>query len=86
MTITDIGEDNALICMTNLTDCMNDEGGEWKFPNGSNVGTIDEDGDFYSINRTAQLVSLHRRNNARGPLGLYCCWADLAMHCINIGK
>ena len=96
--ITDIGEgSNALTCSTDQTNCCygydaqgSTRRGEWKFPNDTLVGTNGGGGDFYR-NRGDQRVFLHRRNNALGPLGMYCCDVDTvddpdATICINISK
>ncbi len=94
--ITDIGEgaDKALRCVTDQIDCCNSQfgmrRGEWMLPDGSLVGIPNDGGDFYR-NRSFQEVFLHRRNNAMGPLGSYCCdldtVADLnATACINMSK
>ena len=95
MVITDIGEgSNALGCRTDQTDCCDNapfvrtRRGEWRFPNGSLVGT--DGGDFYRT-RGIQRVFLNRRNNAMRPLGMYCCDVDTvddpdATICINISK
>ena len=84
--ITDIGKgDKALVCMTDLADCcnvQNNKRGEWKFPDGTLVGTDGGGGDIYR-NRGTKLVLLNRRNNALGPLGSYCCEVDTSMICIN---
>ncbi len=92
--ITDIGEGaDALICMTDLTDCCSPsetKRGEWRFPDGTLVGNNNAGGDLYRTRGTQQVL-LHRRNNALGPLGSYCCEVDAvndpdARICINISK
>ena len=94
MVITDIGEgSNALICMTDRTDCckvLGNRRGEWRFPNGTLVDRNSAGGDLYR-NRSTQQVLLNRRNNALGPLGSYCCEVGTvadpnAMICINMSK
>ena len=93
--ITDIGEgSNALTCRTDQTNCCHLAGnnirrGEWRFPGGSLVGK-NGSGDIYRT-RGDQQVILNRRNNALGPLGMYCCDVDTmadpnATICINISK
>ena len=95
--ITDIGEgSNALACRTDRADCCDNappqrtRRGEWRFPDGSVVGSSGVGGDIYRT-RGQQRVFLNRRNNALGPLGMYCCDVDTvadpdATICINIGK
>ena len=95
--ITDIGEgSNALGCRTDRADCCDNappvrtRRGDWRFPDGSLVGTNGGDGDFYKT-RGQQRVFLNRRSNAMGPLGMYCCDVDTvddpdATICINISK
>ena len=74
--IFDIGESaDAVTCMTTISNCCNNNNrrnGEWYYPNGSKVPTMDKNLDFYR-NRRSQQVLLHRRNNASGPLGYHCC-------------
>ena len=89
--IFDIGESaDAVICMTTRTDCCTDKNnetrnGEWYYPNGNKVPTMGDNQDFYR-NRRSQQVLLHRRNNASGPLGYYCCELSNGTEriCINI--
>ena len=93
VSITDIGEgDSALRCITDQTDCCNfpTRRGEWRFPDGTLVAVPGVGGDIYR-NRGTQTVLLHRRNNALGPLGSYCCEVDTvadpnARICINLSK
>ena len=87
--ITDIGEHSrALICMTDNATCCSNQRGHWLFPDGSPVSGNRSGGDIYRT-RGPQIVFLHRRNNALGPLGSYCCDVDTvadpdARVCINI--
>ena len=74
-----VGDDGALLCYTDLTQCCRDEHsssgmavGEWFYPNGSEV-TISASGDDFYRNRGPSLVRLNRRNNATSPEGQYCC-------------
>ena len=93
--ITDIGEGSAsaLRCMTDQTGCCNvgeTRRGQWIFPDGTEVDPPGAGGDFYR-DRGTQTVFLHRRNNALGPLGTYCCDVDTvadpdAMICVEISK
>ena len=71
--ITDIGEgDDALLCMTDNTECCRTGGnGKLFYPDGTAV--------FFSIsnslyrNRGEQVIRLNRRNGATSPLGRYRC-------------
>ena len=75
--ITDIGEDdNSVLCMTNKTDCCSRAdggvGGEWYFPNRTNVDIEGSGGSFYR-DRGPSVVCPHRRHNAMMPTGPFCC-------------
>ena len=72
--LEDIGEGEcALICYTNSPDCCESSRvGEWYFPNGSAVRIEGDMNDYYR-DRSSRVVRLHRRNNAMGPPGVYCC-------------
>lgn len=72
--LQDIGEGEcALACYTNFTGCCaSSRTGEWYFPNGSAVGIEGNKEDFYR-SRSSMVVHLHRRYNAMGPTGIYCC-------------
>ena len=72
VTVEDIGEeDNALLCITNLTACCRPpytgKNGNWFFPNGTSVPS---DGDFYR-DRGQMLIRLYRRRG--GVEGIYHC-------------
>ena len=93
--ITAIGEgDDALHCMTDQVDCCTRiygrHRGEWRYPDRSLIPGGGAGQDFYR-NRAFQQVLLHRRNDALGPLGMYCCEVDSredpdAKLCINLGR
>ena len=79
VTLEDIGEeDDALLCMTNLTACcrISYTGenwsvlGNWFFPNGSRVPTSGNQWDFYR-DRGQMVVRLNRRRG--GVDGIYRC-------------
>ena len=80
MTLEDIGKlDNALFCVTNLTDCCRHTGengsaiGDWFFPNGTRVPNECVNAtkwDFYR-DREKMMVLLHRRRG--GVEGIYSC-------------
>ncbi len=73
--ITDIGEgDNALLCVTDSTNCCNAPplAGEFYYPDNSTVG-VRASGDSFYRNRGDQLIRLNRRNGATSPLGRYRC-------------
>ncbi len=71
--ITDIGEgDNALLCVTDNTECCRTGGnGEFFYPDGTAVG-FSTSNSLYK-NRGEQFISLNRRNGATFPLGRYRC-------------
>ena len=74
VTLEDIGEgDDALLCMTLFNACDNASDtttGEWFFPNGTEVNSIDVHHDFY-ITRGHKVVAMHRRRG--GEEGIYHC-------------
>ena len=95
--ITDIGagDDEALLCFTDLTRCCRSfqaNGiplGEWFYPNGSVIDVSDSGNNFYR-NRGQSVVRLNQRNNAVSPTGLFCCEVPDALPvnitvCANIG-
>ena len=90
--ITDIGEgdDEALLCYTDLSQCCRSSSlGEWFYPNGSAVDVSDSGNNFYR-NRDQSVVRLNRRNNAVSPTGLFYCEVPDALPvnikvCANIG-
>ena len=68
------GSNNTVQCRTDLsTCCRNTHRGDW-FPPGSDTRLPfpSEAGGIYE-DRQAQVVHIHRRNNANGPSGIYCC-------------
>ena len=71
--IADIGEgDNALLCMTDNTECCRTGGdGEFFYPDGRAVG-FSISNSLYR-NRGEQFIGLNRRNGATSPLGRYRC-------------
>ena len=72
MTLTDIGEGNngALLCMTNLTGVSGSVRGDWYFPDGTRVFSIQNDSDIYG-NRRQMMVRMNRRGG--GEEGIYHC-------------
>ena len=76
VTLVDIGEnDNAVLCMTNLTACCQHEVlGKWSFPNGTTVPSefvsASSKWDFFR-DRGQMMVPLHRRRG--GMDGIYSC-------------
>ena len=72
--ITDIGNGNALLCVTNNTDCcgLPRRAGEWFYPNGSTV-RIRSAGDDFFRGRGFRAVHLYRLHSAMSPTGLYRC-------------
>ena len=70
--MNDIGEGtDALICLTNSTECCNGETGEWYFPNSSKVFRTRGSGMYKS--REHSVVRLHRRKNSMMPTGMFRC-------------
>ena len=76
--LTLVGTDNSdpgntVRCNTDLSTCcrggQSAHRGYWYFPDG---GELDHTTDIYRI-RTAQRVTLRRRNNAMSPSGIYRC-------------
>ena len=74
VSLEEIGErESALICHTNSPGCCESpRAGEWYFPNGSVVSIEEDMNDFYR-NKSCRAVLLHRKHNAMGPTGIYCC-------------
>ena len=75
VSLEDIGEDDdALLCITNLTTCCRTENrsplGQWFFPNGTNVPSSGKQWDFHRT-RGTMMVLMHRRRG--GVDGIYCC-------------
>ena len=81
MNLGDIGkDDNALVCITDLTACcrcpytgeMGPDMGNWFFPNGTRINAPGEgtDWDFYRT-RGEMMVLMHRRGG--GEDGIYRC-------------
>ena len=73
--ITDIGEgdDDALLCVTDSTNCCASQTiGEFFYPDGSIVD-VRGSGDSLYRNRGDGFIRLNRRNNALSPLGRYRC-------------
>ncbi len=71
--ITDIGEgDDALLCMTDNTECCDSpDEGEFFYPDDTAVGFFVSNSLYR--NRGEQVVRLNRRNGATSPLGRYRC-------------
>ena len=66
---------NTVQCHTDLVTCcrVGIHRGDWFAPgNNTRLPFIDDGGDIYETH-TYQMVHLHRRNNANGPSGIYCC-------------
>ena len=73
--ITEIGEgdDAALLCVTDNTNCCASQTiGEFYYPDGS-VVNVRGSGDSLYRNRGDGFIRLNRRNNALSPLGKYRC-------------
>ena len=74
--MTDIGEgdDAALLCVTDSTNCCGDPYfvGEFFYPDGSVVNVRASGYSLYR-NRGDGFIRLNRRNNALSPLGRYRC-------------
>ena len=77
VTLEDIGgNDTALLCMTNFTDCCRRTGGtefalgSWIFPNKTPVASSGYQWDFHRT-RGPMVVLLHRRRG--GEEGIYRC-------------
>lgn len=47
--------------------------GEWYYPDGQSVPTRAAGEEFYRNRDDSGNVLLHRRNNARSPVGVYYC-------------
>lgn len=69
--ITEVGPGGpvapALACFT-----CNPSTAEWYFPDGS-VITLDTNAGDITSYRQSSAITLHRRNDATSPTGLYCC-------------
>ena len=88
MTLEDIGEggedDDALLCMTNLTTCcqhhciggMSVDSGNWFFPNRTRVPCKSEQWDLFSTGQN-MVVQMNRRRG--GEEGIYSCEIPDAM-------
>ena len=72
---------DALLCLTNATDCCRHQGARgtanWIFPNGTIVDSFSDNGgsihnDFFSRNRDQSVVRLNRYNNP-SERGRFCC-------------
>ena len=102
--ISEIGEgDDALLCFTDLQECCqnthtgNTSGalGDWFYPNGSAVETLENfnpDHGFYK-NRDQSVLRLHWRENATmaAVIGQFCCkvpdaTSNLVIICINVSN
>ena len=87
MTLEDIGEGGALLCMTNLNTCcrppytgeMKRALGNWFFPNGTRVPSIGEHWDLFRT-RDHMMVRMNRRRG--GEEGIYHCHIPDAMSVI----
>ena len=74
-----VGDDSSgsdsVQCHTDLSTCCSGaqsfHRGDWYFPDGARL-PFSGGGDIYE-GRGAQTVSLHRRNNALSPVGIYWC-------------
>ena len=69
------GEDGALICRTDRTDCCGaipNRFGQFYYPNGDQVPIKSAGHSFYR-NRGDQLIRLNRRERATSPTGRYRC-------------
>ena len=72
VTLEDIGETDALLCMTNFTVCCQHPHnmGNWFFPNGARVPSSTVDGKFYRTRGQMVVRLLHRGG---GVDGIYHC-------------
>ena len=79
MALEDIGEgnDNALLCVTNLTACCQhpyigkgSPSGNWFFPNETRVPSNSQQWDFY---RTRGHMEVHMQRRGGGVEGIYRC-------------
>ena len=72
--INDIGEgDNALLCVTDNTECCSNRVGEFYYPNSSAVPNGYNSNNSLYRNRGPQVVRLNRRNDVLSPTGRYRC-------------
>ncbi len=73
--ITDIGDSvaggDALLCLTDNTNCCSGPDGEFYYPDGTDVG-FSISNSLYR-NRGEGVARLNRRNGATSPLGRYRC-------------
>jgi hypothetical protein len=97
--ISEIGEDDALLCFTDLRECCqnnltlgNTSLGDWLYPNGSEVRRYHLDRGFYR-NRDQSVVRLHWRKNATvtAVTGQFCCkvpdaTSNLITICISVSN
>ena len=68
MTLEDIGEENdALLCLTNLTGVNGSVRGNWYFPNGTTVFSTQE------IHQTGGLMVVRLNRRRGGVEGIYHC-------------
>ena len=76
VSITDIGEgdDAALLCVTDSTDCCGSPHfvGEFYYPDGNRV-SVRASGDSLYRNRGDGFIRLNRKNGALSPLGTFRC-------------
>ena len=78
VTLEDIGDGDALLCVTNLTTCCRppytgDNGsalGNWYFPNGTAVPSTGDQGDFHITRGQMEVALQHKRG---GEEGIYHC-------------
>ena len=71
VTLEDIGEgDDALLCVTNLTNCCQASRTNWFFPNGTRVPSNGVQWDFHR-SRGQMMVRMHRKIG--GVIGIYHC-------------
>ena len=79
--LTLLGNDNSdpgniVRCHTDLNSCCGPSQGvhrgDWYFPDGGRLQLVSSGVDIYET-RSAQQVTLRRRNNAMGPSGIYRC-------------
>ena len=70
--IDDIGEgDNALLCVTDNTECCSNRVGQFYYPDNTTV-SFSGTNSLYR-NRGPHVVRLNRKNNVLSPTGIYRC-------------
>ena len=97
MFITDIGtsQPHQLVCITDRNPCCTtpNRAGEWIFPNGTNVPTMETyPTQFYRNRGSSGEINLYRVNDdVITPTGRFCCRVPDAIGisrivCVNVGE